>query len=81
MLNTLWRVGAGASLAALVVAGALRWLGGLARGGLAAEAAAVAGLLALAVAAGWAAMRWLQVEELATVEQLVRSAARRLRGR
>jgi len=81
MLNTLWRVGAAASLAALLVAGVLRWLGDGARGGLATEAAAVAGLLALAVAAGWAAMRWLQVEELATVEQLVRSAARRLRGR
>jgi len=81
MLNTLWRVSAAASLAALLAAGALRWLGAGARGSVAVEAAAVTGLLALAVAAGYAAMRLLRVEELATVEQLVRSAARRVLGR
>ncbi len=78
MLNTLWRVSAAASLAALLCAAALRWMGDGGRGNLAAEAATVASLLSLALAAGYAAMRLLRVEELATVEQLARSLARRL---
>jgi putative peptidoglycan lipid II flippase len=81
MLNTLWRVAAAAAVAALPCAGALRWLGGAGRGGLGAEAGLVAGLLTLALATGYAAMRLLRVEELASVEQLARSLGRKLRGR
>ena len=81
MLNTLWRVGVGASLAALLCAVALRWLGEGGRGTLAAEAAVVGSMLLLALGAGYGAMKLLRVEELATVEQLVRSLTRRLRGR
>ncbi len=81
MLNTLWRVSAAASLAALLGATALRWLGDGGRGNLAAEAGAVALMLSLTLAAGYGAMRLLRVEELATVEQMARSLTRRLFGR
>ena len=81
MLNTLWRVSAAASLAAVVSALALRGLGDTGHAHPVAQAGMVAALLALALGVGYAAMKVLRVEELATVEQLVRSVTRRLRGR
>ena len=80
MLNTLWRVSAAAALAAVVSGLALRALGGAGHGNPFAQAGIVAGLLALALGVGYAAMKLLRVEELATVEQLTRSLGRRLRG-
>jgi putative peptidoglycan lipid II flippase len=79
MLQTLWRVGVGAGLATGLCAAGLALMGP--PGTLARAAAQVLGGMALAGTTGYLAMRWLKVEELATVETLASSLTRRLRGR
>ncbi len=78
ILNTLVRVGLSSLAFAAVLLGLQHLLGGRWHGGFAPEAATVAAGFAVAVAIGWAAMRAMKVEELATVESLLRSLARKV---
>ncbi|MBI5711061.1 MAG: murein biosynthesis integral membrane protein MurJ [Candidatus Eisenbacteria bacterium] len=78
ILNTLVRVGLSSLGFAAALLALLHALGGRWHGGLALESATVAAGFALAVALGWVAMRALKVEELATVESLLRSLARKV---
>jgi putative peptidoglycan lipid II flippase len=80
MLNTLWRVSLASAFAALLCAVALRWVAPHLTPGWMANAAVVAGGLVLALLAGYAAMKALRVEELATVESLAAALGRRLMG-
>jgi putative peptidoglycan lipid II flippase len=80
MLNTLWRVSVAAAFASLLCAVALRLAGPHLPGGWVGDALAVAGGLLLAFATGYAGMKALRVEELATVESLAISLRRRLTG-
>lgn len=80
MANTLWRVSAAAAIACGLCVVMLRVLGPRVPAGPVGDAILVVAGFALAVGTGWAAMRALRVEELAVVEELARSARRRLGG-
>jgi peptidoglycan biosynthesis protein MviN/MurJ (putative lipid II flippase) len=81
ILRSAVRVFASAGAVALVVALSLATLHDSWHRGILLEGVVVALGLALAVGGGWLAMRLLKVEELAVVENLVRSLLARLRGR
>jgi hypothetical protein len=72
-------VAAGAGIATALCGVGLRLVGPA--GSLAEAAAQVAGGMLVAGVAGYAAMRLMKVEELATLESLAASLARRFRGR
>ncbi|MBI1797039.1 MAG: murein biosynthesis integral membrane protein MurJ [Candidatus Eisenbacteria bacterium] len=80
MANTLWRVSAAAAVASVASVLALRALAGRLPGGIRGDAIEVALGLALALGVGYVAMRVLRVEELATVEALIGSLRRRIKG-
>ena len=81
MLATVLRVGGASALAVAPGAAGLWLLGDAWHRGVAVEAATVAASALLAAALGYVAMRALGVEELRAIEDLARSAARRLSGR
>jgi putative peptidoglycan lipid II flippase len=79
-LGTLLRIGAASALAALVTWAALRAAGTSWHGHFAREAVAVGLSLLLMAVLTFAALRALRIEELATLVDLGRGLARRLRG-
>jgi putative peptidoglycan lipid II flippase len=81
ILSTVLRVALASGLVGAACAAALWALGPAWHRGLVSEGAVVLGGFGFAAGAGWLLMRLLRVEELAAVESLVRSLARRLRGR
>jgi putative peptidoglycan lipid II flippase len=81
MLATLARVSVASLLALAPCALALAWLGDAWHRGAAAEAVTVAAGMAVSLALGYAALRWLRVEELGAVEETARAIRARLGGR
>jgi len=79
MLNTVARTGLAGALVGAACALALAGLGGGWQGHVLGEAAVVAGGLVVAVGFGYALMKLLRVEELATAEELFGILLRRLR--
>ena len=80
LVNTFWRVGLAAGIAAALCAVALKLVGPRLGGGWAGEALEVSGGLVIALASGYAAMRVLKVEELSTVTGLAAALKRRITG-
>jgi putative peptidoglycan lipid II flippase len=81
MMSTALRVASASAVAAGVCAAGLALLGPRAHGRWLTEAAVVAGSLAVALPAGWAAMKALRVEELGAAEEIARALRSRLLGR
>ena len=81
MLDTFGRVLLAAALGVVPVLAGLALLGDSWHGRIVVELLVVAGGLLLALGTGYAAMKALRVAELATVEDLVRAGAGRVRGR
>src|SRR5258706_11696737 len=81
MLNTVVRVGLAGAVVVGVCGFGLAALGTRWQGHLVTETAVVAGGFGLAIVLGYALMKLLRVEELATAEELARLMSARLRGR